>query len=152
MTPPGSQCPVCGRQLPARDRANGGRTLRYCSGACKAKAYRARRQADGPAGTNGTQLPPGARHARAIEIRRQISELAGALADTASGQQTLFATPAVGRRTRPADTGRTLHQLIAELTTLAIVATVTKHVTNHRTTAGPPSTASLLDKPGSTGK
>ena len=149
---PGSQCPVCGGQFPPRDRTRGGRKARYCSDACKAKAYRARRQADGPAGTDGTPLPPGARHARAVEIRRQISELAGALADTASGQQSLFPTPAAARRARPSDAGRTLHQLITELTTLAIAATVTKHVTNHRTAAGTPSTAPLPDKPGSTGK
>ncbi len=48
----GTRCPVCGQQLPNRDRAHGGRALRYCSGACKAKAYRARQQAGDPARTD----------------------------------------------------------------------------------------------------
>jgi hypothetical protein len=38
------------------------------------------------------------------------------LADTASGQQALFATPGAVRRILPAETGRALHRLIAELT------------------------------------
>jgi len=74
MTPPAAQCPACGRQLPMHDHANGGRTLRYCSGACRARAYRARRQADLPAAPDETPLPAGARHARAVEIRQRISE------------------------------------------------------------------------------
>jgi len=73
MTPPAGQCPVCGRQLPMHDRANGGRTLRYCPGACKAKAYRARQQADRPAASDETPLPADARHARAVDIRQRIS-------------------------------------------------------------------------------
>jgi hypothetical protein len=31
--------------MPDRDRSRGGRRARYCSGACKAKAYRDRQQA-----------------------------------------------------------------------------------------------------------
>ena len=68
-----------------------------------AKAYRVRRQAGGPPDTDRPPLTPAARHARAVEIRQQVSELAGALADTASGQQELFASPGTTRRTRPAE-------------------------------------------------
>ena len=148
MTPPAGQCPVCGRQLPVHDRANGGRTLRYCSGACKAKAYRARRQADRPAAPDETPLPAGARHARAVEIRQRTSELAGNLADTASGQQALFPSQGTARRTRPAETARALHQLITELATLATAATVTKRVTLRRPPAGSPQDPPMFDKPG----
>ena len=34
---PAGRCPACGSLLPGRDRQRGGRKLRYCSGACKAK-------------------------------------------------------------------------------------------------------------------
>jgi hypothetical protein len=136
-----ARCPVCDGQLPARDRPHGGRKARYCSGACKAKAYRARRQADEPAGTDGTPLPPGARHARAVEIRQRISELAGALADTASGQQALFASPGTTRRTRPAEAARILHRLITELTMLATAA-------KRRAPDGAPQTSPLFEEAG----
>jgi hypothetical protein len=145
---PGTRCPVCGQQLPSRDRPRGGRTPRYCSGACKAKAYRARQQAGEPPGTGTPPLTAAARHARAIEIRQQVSELAGALADTASGQQALFASPGTMRRARPEDTARTLHQLITELTTLATTATVTKRVTLRRAPAGTTQTSPLFDESG----
>jgi hypothetical protein len=79
-------CPACGGQVPDRDRSRGGRPVRYCSGACKAKAYRDRQRAGGPAAPDGP-LPAAARHARAIEIRQQVSDLIASLADTASGQQ-----------------------------------------------------------------
>lgn len=141
----GTRCPVCGRQLPARDRPHGGRKPRYCSGACKAKAYRDRQQADQTSGT--PPLPPAARHARVIEIRQQVSELTGAIADAASGQQALFASPgAARRRTRPAETGRTLHRLIAELTALAVAATVTERVTIRQAPDGTTQTLPLLDE------
>lgn len=145
---PGTCCPVCGRQFPSRDRPRGGRTPRYCSGACKAKAYRARQQADGPPGTGTPPLSAAARHARAIEIRQQVSELAGALADTASGQQALFTPSGTTRRARPADAARTLHLLITELTTLATTATVTKRVTLRHAQAGTPQASPLFDHPG----
>jgi hypothetical protein len=141
----GTWCPVCGGQLPARDRAHGGRNLRYCSGACKAKAYRSRQQAGEDPGTDRPPLPPAARHARAVEIRQQVSELAGALADTASGQQALFASPGAARRARPAETARALHHLITEL---AALATVTKRVTLRRAPAGTPQTSPLFDEQG----
>ncbi|MGH3199790.1 MAG: hypothetical protein ACRDOH_06155 [Streptosporangiaceae bacterium] len=92
----GTRCPACGSQLPRRDRSHGGRKARYCSGACKAKAYRARQQAGGPPATDKAPLPSAARHARAVEIRQQVSELTGIMADTASGQQALFASPGTG--------------------------------------------------------
>jgi hypothetical protein len=141
-------CPVCGGQMPGRDRSRGGRTARYCSGACKAKAYRTRQQAGGPAAPDSASLPEGARHARAVEIRQQASELIGTLADTASGQQALFATPGAARRTRPAEAGRTLHRLIAELTTLAATTTATKRATKRRPPAGAPQAPPLFDEPG----
>ncbi|HEX9355700.1 MAG TPA: hypothetical protein VF933_18010 [Streptosporangiaceae bacterium] len=141
---PGTQCRVCGRQLPARDRAHGGRKARYCSGACKAKACRVRRQAGGPPDTDRPPLRPAARHARAVEIRQQVSELAGALADTASGQQALFASPGTTRRTRPAEAARILHRLITELTMLAAATTVTKR----RAPDGAPQTSPLFEEAG----
>ncbi|MCW2931947.1 MAG: hypothetical protein JWM19_2909 [Actinomycetia bacterium] len=147
-----ASCPVCDGQLPARDRPHGGRRPRYCSGACKAKAYRACRQAGEPTGTDGTPLPASARHARAIEIRQRISELAGTLAGTASGQQALFPSPGSTRRARPAETARALHKLITELTTLATAATVTKRVTIRRPPAGTPQTSPMFDEPGTHGR
>jgi hypothetical protein len=68
-----------------------------------AKAYRVRGQAGGPPDTGMPPLTPAAPHVRAVEIRQQVSELAGALADTASGQQALFASPDTTRRTGPAE-------------------------------------------------
>ena len=129
---PAARCPACDGLLPDRDPQRTGRKARYCSGACKARAYRARRQAGGPAGTDGAPLPAGARHARAVEIRQRISELAGTLADTASGQHALFPSPGSTRRAGPGETARDLHQLITELTALAMAATVTKRVTIRR--------------------
>ena len=128
-----ASCPVCGRQLAARDRPHGGRKPRYCSGACKARAYRARQQAGEPV----PPISPAARHARVIEIRQQVSELVRTMADTASGQQALFAPPgATRRRTRPAETARTLHRLIAELAALAADAAVTQRVTIRQAPCG----------------
>jgi hypothetical protein len=135
-----ARCPACGEPLSDRDRSHGGRKARYCSGACKARAYRARRQAGGPAAPDGPPLPEGARHARAVEIRQQASDLIAILADTASGQQALFATPAVSRLTRPAEAARILHRLITELATLA--DTGTKPATKRR----PPETSPLFDE------
>ncbi len=148
----GARCPVCDEQMPARDSPRGGRTPRYCSGACKAKAYRARQRAGDIPGTDKPPLPAAARHARAIEIRQQISELAGDLADIASGQQALFTAPGTPRRARPAGTARTLHRLVTELTTLATAATVTKHVTLCHAPTGTPQTSPLFDEPGTHGK
>jgi hypothetical protein len=139
-----ARCQACGGTLPARDRTRGGRKARYCSGACKARAYRARQQDSEPPATRPAPLTAAARHARAIEIRQQVSELAGALADTASGQQALFGTPGTARRSRPADAARTLHQLIAELEVLAADATVTKRVTLRRTPDEPAQTSPLF--------
>jgi hypothetical protein len=62
---PGTQCPVCGQQLPSCDRRHGGRTPRHCPGACKARAYRARQQASEPAG-HGRATAPGTRAARGL--------------------------------------------------------------------------------------
>jgi hypothetical protein len=138
------RCPVCGQPVPARDRPHGGRNARYCSGACKAKAYRTRQESNGLPGTGPPPLTAAARYARVIEIRQQISELTGILADTASGQQALFGTPGTARQTKPAGTARALHKLIAELASLAAGATVTKRVTLHRAESGK-QTPPLLD-------
>ena len=141
----GTRCPVCGRQLPDGDRPHGGRKARYCSGACKAKAYRTRQQAGRPADTQA--LSPADRHARVVEIRQQVSELVSDMADAASGQQPLFASPsAARRRTRPAETARTLHRLIAELAALAVAATVTERVTIHQAPGGAMQTMPLFDE------
>jgi EAL domain-containing protein (putative c-di-GMP-specific phosphodiesterase class I) len=137
----GTRCPACGRQLPDGDRPHGGRKARYCSGACKAKACRARQQAGQPADTQA--LPPADRHARIIEIRQQVSELASDMADAASSQQPLFSSPsAARRRTRPAETARTLHRLIAELAAHAVAAAVTER----QAPGGPMQTMPLLDE------
>jgi hypothetical protein len=144
-------CPVCDGQMPSRDRTRGGRKARYCSGACKAKAYRARQQAGESPSADTPPLPAGARHARALEIRQQIGELAGILADAASGQQALFASPGTTRRTRPADAARTLRRLITELTMLATAAAVTKRVTLRRPPAETPQATPLFDEPSVTG-
>jgi hypothetical protein len=127
--------------MPDRDRSRGGRKARYCSGACKAKAYRDRQQADDSAVPDGPPLPAAARHARAVEIRQQVTELAGILADTASGQQALFTSPGTARRTRPAEAARVLHRLIAELATLATATAVTKRRPQERA----PQTSPLFD-------
>ena len=129
-----ARCPVCDEELPARGHPHGGRKARYCSSACKAKAYRERRQADNSPAPDRPPLPDGARHARAIEIRQQATDLIAALADTASGQQALFATPASARRTRPAEAARTLHHLTTELAALATAAVVTKRAPKLRPT------------------
>jgi hypothetical protein len=146
--PSGSKCAACGAQLPGRERAHGGRNARYCSGACKAKAYRARRNAGEPAGPGGPPLSAAIRHARAIEIRQQISQLAAILADTASGQQELFASPGAAQGVRPAETAQALHRLITELAALAAAATVTKRVTFPGTPAPASKTAPLFGHPG----
>jgi hypothetical protein len=147
---PAGRCPACGCLLPGRDRQNGGRKLQYCSGACKAKAYRDRQRS----GRHAGPLPPTAeaRHARATDIRQQISELTAAMADTASGQQALFASPGTTRQARPAGTARTLHRLIDELAALATAATVTERVTFRRAPAETPQTSPLFDEPGICGK
>jgi hypothetical protein len=144
-------CPVCGRQLPARDRPHGGRKPRYCSDACKAKAYRARQQAGEPP-PDMPPVSPADRYARVAEIRQQVSELTGIMADTASGQQALFASPGTARRrTRPAEAARTLHHLIAELAALAVAATVTEHVTIRQAPGRPAQTMPLFSEGGDGG-
>lgn len=132
-------CLACGEPLPTHDPGRAGRKARYCSGACKARAYRARRQPSGPAGLS---LPAGARYARAAEIRQQASDLIASLADTASGQQALFTTARTTRQAQPAQTARTLHRLVTELAALATAAALTKRATKHR----PPETSPLFGK------
>jgi hypothetical protein len=145
-----TRCPVCGRQIPARDRPHGGRKARYCSGACKAKAYRARRQA-GEQRPDTPPLSPAGRHARIAGIRQQVSELAGDMADTASGQQALFASPGTARRqARPAETARTLHRLIAELAALAAAAAA-ERVTIRQAPGATTQTMPLFDEGGNDG-
>jgi hypothetical protein len=143
-----ARCPVCGAQLPGRDRQRGGRKPRYCSNACKAKAYRARQRSGPHAGTAESPLPPtaAARHARALGIRQQISELAAILADDASGQQALFPS-APARRIRPADAAAALHRLIIELAALAATATGTPHRKIPHAASGSPQTAPLFQAP-----
>src|SRR5260370_31962731 len=116
----------------AHDGPKCGRCYKYASGVCKAWQCLPRRENNGPSGTGPPPLTAAARHARAIEIRQQITELTGILADTASGQQALFGTPATARRTKPSGAAPTLPKLIAELASLAAGATVTKRVTLHR--------------------
>jgi hypothetical protein len=140
-------CSACGGQMPGQARSRGGRPARYCSGACKAKAYRDRQQAGGSAAPDGPPLPAAARHARAVEIRQQASDLIATLADTASGQQALFTTPSSARQPRPAAIARALHRLVTELATLAAASTVTKHATKRR----PPEDSPLFGDAGPDG-
>ncbi len=128
-------CPACGAPVPSRERPHGGRRARYCSAACKARAYRDRQQTGQLPASGAPPLTAAARHARAVEIRQQVSELTGTLADTASGQQALFTTPGGVRRARPAQAARTLHRLISELAALAAAATITERATKRRPTA-----------------
>jgi hypothetical protein len=141
-----ARCQACGGPIPDRDRTRGGRTARYCSGACKARAYRSRQNDSQLPGIRPAPAPltAAARHARVMEIRQQLAELTGSLADTASGQQALFAATGPTRRARPADTARKLHQLITELSALAEDATVTKRVTLRRTPAESAPTAPMF--------
>ncbi len=99
---PGARCPVCGQQLPGRDRLRGGRKLRYCSAACKAKAYRARQHSGERASAAEPALPStaAARHARVTGIRQQISELTAALADAATVRVPAHRAPHAPRRYR----------------------------------------------------
>jgi hypothetical protein len=147
-----TRCPVCDEHLPDRDRSHGGRKARYCSGACKAKAYRDRQQAGGLAAPDGPPLPAADRHARAVELRQQASDLLGVLADTASGQQALFATTCATHRARPAEAARTLHRLITELATLAATAAVTKRAALPRPPAGASQTVPLFNESAIHGK
>ena len=114
---PGTECPVCGEHLPGPDPRRTGRKPGYCSNACKAKAYRARQRSGEHVSAADPALlsSAGDRYVRTTGIHQRISDLTTALADTASGQQALFAPPRTVRRMRPADTAAALHLLIAEL-------------------------------------
>jgi len=97
-----------------------------------------------PVGRHGAS--PASRPARPHDRDpQQVTELTAMLADTASGQQSLFASPGPARRVRPGEAGRTLHRLIAELTTLAAAAVATKRVTKRRPPAGIPQAPVLFD-------
>jgi len=79
-------------------------------------------------------------------IRQQISEMTAILADTASGQQALFALPRNTRRPRPAATRAELHQLITELAVLAADAVAQARRAARRPAATAPQTAPLFDE------
>ncbi|HYS38902.1 MAG TPA: LuxR C-terminal-related transcriptional regulator [Pseudonocardiaceae bacterium] len=53
-------CPVCGRTIAARQKGSGGRPAKYCSSACRQRAFRQRSAAPAVAGTesHGDDLPP----------------------------------------------------------------------------------------------
>ena len=91
-----ARCLHCDTALPGQPRPRGGRKPRYCTEACKARAYRARQLAAWARPPEEVTLPStaAARYARATEIHRQIGELVATLADTASGQHALFETAA----------------------------------------------------------
>ena len=143
-----TRCPVCGGQIPRRDRQRGGRPPSYCSTACKAKAYRARQRSGAHPELTGSPRPAtaAARHARVTEIRQQISELTALLADTASGQQALFTPARNTRRTQPGDTGTELRRLVTELTTLATDATASARRPAPRPAASVPQTPPLFSE------
>jgi len=108
----GTSCPVCGQQLPGPDPWRTGRKPRYCSNACKAKAYRDRQHSGEHASAAGPPLPSSAadRYARTIEIRQQISDLTTAMAETASGQQAMFASPRTPPRRNCGSTAPARHR------------------------------------------
>lgn len=116
-----ARCLHCGTALPSQPRPKGGRKPGYCTDACKARAYRARRLTAWATPPAGTTIPAGAaaRYARATEIHPQISELVTTLADIASGQQALFES-ATSKPVRT--TIRKLNKLSSELAALAAAA------------------------------
>jgi hypothetical protein len=59
------------------------------------------------------------------------------MADTASGQQALFASPCTTRRARPAEAAQIQHRLIIGLTMLATATTVTKRRAGWSTQTSP---------------
>lgn len=97
-----ARCLHCDTALPDQPRPGGGRKPRYCTDACKARAYRARQLTTRARPPEEVTLPAtaAARYARAAEIHRQISELVTTLADIASGQQALFEVSPVSRTRR----------------------------------------------------
>jgi hypothetical protein len=116
-----ARCLHCDTALPDQPRPGGGRKPRYCTDACKAKAYRARQLTAWARPPEEVTLPAttAARYARATEIHRQISELVTTLADIASGQQALFeSTTSKPVRT----TIKKLNKLTSELAALAAAA------------------------------
>jgi hypothetical protein len=119
-----ARCLHCDTALPGQPRPRGGRKPRYCTEACKARAYRARQLAAGARPPEEVTLPSTAtaRYARATEIHRQIGELVATLADTASGQQALFETAASRKPVRA--TIKKLNKLTSELAALAVAASL----------------------------
>ena len=117
-----ARCLHCGTALPGQPRPRGGRKPRYCTDACKARAYRARQLTARATPPAGTAIPAGAaaRYARATEIHPQISELVTTLAAIASGQQALFESAASSKPART--TIRKLNKLISEMAALAAAA------------------------------
>ena len=68
--------------------------------------------------------------------------------ESLSSRQPLFAPGTARRRNRPAETARTLHRLIAELTALAVAATVTERVTIRQAPGGTTQTMPLFNDGG----
>lgn len=116
------RCLHCGTALPSQPRPKGGRRPRYCTDACKARAYRARQLTARAKPPEAITVPSSAaaRYARATEIHCQISQLVTTLADIASGQQALFEPAASSKPARAAI--RKLNKLTSELAALAAAA------------------------------
>ena len=116
------RCLHCDTALPDQPRPGGGRKPRYCTDACKAKAYRTRQLTAWARPPEEVTLPAtaAARYARATEIHRQISELVTTLADIASGQQALFESTTTSKPVRT--TIKKLNKLTSELAALAAAA------------------------------
>ena len=116
-----ARCLHCDAALPDQPRP-GGRKPRYCTDACKARAYRARQLTTWARPPEEVTLPAtaAARYARATEIHRQISELVTTLADIASGQQALFESTTSSKPVRT--TIKKLNKLTSELAALAAAA------------------------------
>ena len=116
------RCLHCDTALPDQPRPGGGRKPRYCTDACKARAYRTRQLTAWARPPEEVTLPAtaAARYARATEIHRQISELVTTLADIASGQQALFESTTTSKPVRT--TIKKLNKLTSELAALAAAA------------------------------
>ena len=117
-----ARCLHCDTALPDQPRPGGGRKPRYCTDACKARAYRTRQLTAWARPPEEVTLPAtaAARYARATEIHRQISELVTTLADIASGQQALFESTTTSKPVRT--TIKKLNKLTSELAALAAAA------------------------------
>ena len=111
-----ARCLHCDTALPGQPRPRGGRKPRYCTEACKARAYRARQLAAWPGRPRKSRCPLPRRPGTPAQPRSTT------LADTASGQHALFETAASRKPLRA--TINKLNKLTSELAALAAAASL----------------------------